>query len=97
MRINAVASKILFSKLMIFVFNVLNFIFLTTSSSTTTLNFSRSAGEVYHLPTSKLSSFILKLFKLVVTLTSLLKFSLSTSAFKEIKSFERLNQFYQLL
>ena len=87
MQINVVESKILFSKLIIFVFNVLNFIFLTTSSSTTTRNFSRSAGEVYHLPTSKLSSFVLKLFKLVVTLTSLLMFSLSTSAFKEINSF----------
>ena len=97
MRINVVESKILFSKLIIFVFNVLNFIFLTTSSSTTTRNFSRSAGEVYHLPTSKLSSFVLKLFKLVVTLTSLLMFSLSTSAFKEINSFEHLSQFYQLL
>ena len=42
---------------------------------------------VFNYPTSNWSTFVFKLFKLVVTLTNLLMSSLSNSAFKAIKSF----------
>ena len=51
------------------------------------LIFFKSTGTVYNLTTSKSSTFVSKLFKLVGTLTNLLMSSLSTSAFKAIKSF----------
>ena len=63
---------------------LLNFAFLMTSFYTTSL---MSTGTVFNLPTSKSSTFIFKLFKLVGTLVSLLLSSLSTAAFKVIKSF----------
>ena len=66
---------------------MLNSVFLTTLSSTTSLNFYKSTGTVFISPTSKLSTFVFKLLKLVRILTSLLMSSLSTSAFKAIKSF----------
>ena len=66
---------------------MLNFVFLITSLSTTSLNFFKSTGTVFSLPTSKSSTFAFKLFKLVRTFTSLLMSSLSTSAFKAMKSF----------
>ena len=67
-----------------FVSSVLSFVFLTTSLSTTSLNFFKSTGTVFHLPTSKLSTFV---FKLIGRLINLLMPNLSTSAFKAIKSF----------
>ena len=82
MLINAVASGILFSKLFIFVFSVLNFVLLTTSLSATSLNSFKSTGAVFNLQISILSSFVYKLFKLDGTLVSLLMSSLPTSAFK---------------
>ena len=63
---------------------LLNFAFLMTSFYTTSL---KSTGTVFNLPTSKSSTFIFKLFKLVGTLVSLLLSSLSTAAFKVIKTF----------
>ena len=66
---------------------MLNFVFLTTWLATTPLNFFKSAGTVFDLPTSKPSAFAIRLFKLVETLASLLMSNLSTSASKEIKSF----------
>ena len=56
---------------------MLNFVFLTTSLSTTSLNFFKSIGTVFNLPTSKSSTFVLKLLKLVGT--SLLVSSLSNT------------------
>ena len=55
--------------------------------STTPINFLRSTGKYFNLPTPKSSTFAYKLFKLVETLVSLLKPTLSTSTFKAIKSF----------
>ena len=52
----------------------------------TCLNFFKSTGTVSNLPTSKSSTFVFKLFKLVEKLVSLLMIILSTSAFKAIKS-----------
>ena len=44
-------------------------------------------GAVFNLPTSKLSTFVFKLFKLVGTFVNLLMTCLSPSAFKAMKSF----------
>ena len=60
--------------------------FFTTSLFTTSLNFFKSSGIVFHLSTSKLPNFLKTLFKPVGTLTNLLMFRLSTSAFKARKS-----------
>ena len=77
-----------FSKFFLnFVFGVLNVLFLTTSLSTISLKFFKSTGTVFKLPKSKSSTFVLRLFKLVGTLTGLLITSLSTSAFKAITYF----------
>ena len=65
---------------------MLNFVFLTTSLSTASLNFFKYKGTI-HLPTSKLSAFAFKLSKEVGALTNLLMSSLSTSTFKAVKSF----------
>ena len=54
---------------------MLNFVFLTTSLSATSLIFFKSTGTVFILPTSKSSTFVFKLLKLVGTLVSLLLFS----------------------
>ena len=51
-----------------FIFGVLNFVFLAISLSTTSRNFLKSAGTVFNLPTSKSSTFVFKLLKLVGTL-----------------------------
>ena len=51
------------------------------------LNYFKSTRTVFSSPTSESSTFVFKLFKLVGTLTSLLMCSLSTSAFKAMKSF----------
>ena len=69
-----VASEILFSKLFTFVFN---FVFLTTALSATSLHFVKYTGTVFSLPTSKSSTFVFKLFKLVGALVSLLLSNLS--------------------
>ena len=69
MRIKVVASASFVPKLFAFVFSVLNFVFLTTPLSTTSLNFFKS---------SKPSTFAFKLFKLFETLANLLMPSLST-------------------
>ena len=66
---------------------MLNFVFLTTSLSTTPLNFFKSIGTVFNLPTSKLSTFAFKLFKIVGIFISFLMSNLPTSAFKAMKSF----------
>ena len=66
---------------------MLNFVFLATLLSTASLNFYNSIGTVFNIPTSKLSTFVFKAFKLVETLSNFLKPSLSTSTFKAIKSF----------
>ena len=66
---------------------MLNFVVITTSLATTSHNFCKSTGTVFNLPSSKSSTFVFKLFKLVGTLTSLLITYLSNSAFKAIKSF----------
>ena len=66
---------------------MLNFVSLTTSLSTTSLNFFKSTGTVFNLSISKSSTFVFKFFKLLGTLTNLLMSSLSTSAFKATKSF----------
>ena len=65
MWINVVASGIFFSKLFTFVSSVLNFAFLTTSLSTTSLKFYKSTGTVFNLPTSRSFIFVFELFKLV--------------------------------
>ena len=59
------ASEIFFSKLFTFVISMLNFVFLTKSLSTTSLNFFKSTGTVFNSPTSELSTLVFKLFKLV--------------------------------
>ena len=66
---------------------MLNFVFLTTSLSTTSLNFIKFTGAVFNLPASKSSTFVFELFKLVGILLCLVMSSLSTSPFKAIKSF----------
>ena len=66
---------------------MLNFVFLTTLLSTASLNFYNSIGTVFNIPTSKLSTFVFKVFKLVETLSIFLRPSMSTSTFKTIKSF----------
>ena len=82
-----VASAIVFSKLFTYVFRVLNFVFLATSLSTTSLVFFNSTGTVFNLPTSKSSTFVSKLFKIVGALKSVLMFSLSLSALQSKKTF----------
>ena len=62
---------------------MLNFVFLTTSLSTTFI-FLKSTGTVFTLPASKSSTFVFKLFNLAGTLTSLGMSNLSTSIFKSI-------------
>ena len=84
MQIKVVASGFFF-QIIYFVFSVLNFLFLTTCLFTTSLNCFNSTGTVFILPTSKSSTFVFKVFKLVETLINLLMSSLSTSAFKPIK------------
>ena len=59
--------------------------FLTTSLSTTLLNFFKTMVAFFNLITSKSSIFVSKLFKIVGTLVSLLMLNLLTSAFKAIK------------
>ena len=81
MWIKVVPLGVLFSKLSTIIFSVLNFVLLTTSSSTTSLNFYKPT--VFNLSTSKASTFVLELSKLVNLLIS----SLWTPAFKAIKSF----------
>ena len=66
MRARVVASGIFLSKLLNFVFSVLNFVSLTTSLSTTSLGFFKSTGTVFNLPKSKSVSFVFKLFKLTI-------------------------------
>ena len=68
MWIREVASGIFLSKLFTFIFGMLNFVFLAISLSTTSRNFLKSAGTVFNLPTSKSSTFVFKLLKLVGTL-----------------------------
>ena len=87
MLIKAVALGIFFSNLFTFVYSMLNLVVLTTSLSTTLLKFFKSAGTVFNWPASKSSTFVLKLLKVVGTLAIILKSSLSTSAYKAIKSF----------
>ena len=58
-------------KVVTFVFSVLNFVFLTTSLSTTSLNFFKSTGTVFNLPRSKSSTFVFRLFRVVGTLVGL--------------------------
>ena len=60
--------------------------FLATFLSTTSLNFFKTTGTVFKLPTSKPSTFVSKLSKLVGTLTNFLISSLPTSALKATKS-----------
>ena len=57
MSIKVVVLGILFSKLFTFAFSVLNFVFLITALSTTSLNFFKSTGTVFDLPASKSFSF----------------------------------------
>ena len=66
---------------------MLNFVFLTKSLYTASLNFFKSIGTVFSLSTSELFTFVFRLFKLVGTLINLLIYILSPSAFKAIKSF----------
>ena len=79
MRINVFGSRIFCSNLVIFVFSVLNFVFLTIPLSTKSLNSFQPIGTAFNSLTSESSTFVFKLFKLVATL--------STSDFKAIKSF----------
>ena len=66
---------------------MLNFVFLTTLLSTTSLNFFKPERTIFNLPRSKSCTFVFKLFKLVGILVSLLVSSLSVPALKAIKSF----------
>ena len=81
MWIKVVPLGVLFSKLSTIIFSVLNFVLLTTSSSTTSLNSYKPT--VFNLSTSKASTFVLELSKLVNLLIS----SLWTPAFKAMKPF----------
>ena len=49
-------------------------------------NFFKSTGTVFDLSTSKSSALVFRLFKLFRILPNLLIYSLSTSAFKAVKS-----------
>ena len=69
-----------------YLYSVLNFVFLTTSLSTASINFFKSTVAVFNLPTCKSFTYVFKLLKLVGTLFSLLMSSLPTSAFKAITS-----------
>ena len=66
---------------------MLNFVFLTTSLSTPPLHFLRSTGTVFNSRTSKSSTFVFRLFRLVERLVGSSMSSLSTSASKAIKPF----------
>ena len=66
---------------------MLNFVFLTTSLFATSFTFVKSTGTAFILLTSKSSTFVFKVFKLVGALTNLAMPNLPTSAFKAIKSF----------
>ena len=79
-----VAPGILFYELFTFVLSVLNFVFLTTSLSTTSLIFFQVYRNSFEFTNS---TFVFKLFKLVGTLTNLAISNLSASIFKAIKSF----------
>ena len=87
MLIKVVSSGIFFSKLFTFAFSAMNFLFLTTLLSTTSLNFFEPTGTIFNLPTSKSSTFLFELLKLLGTLVSLLMSILSTLTFKPVKSF----------
>ena len=83
----AVASGLILPSLFTFVFSLLNFVLLTTSSFTTLLNFFKSIGTVLNLSTFKLSTFVFKLNQTSWNINlNLLMSSLSTPAFKAIKS-----------
>ena len=60
-----VPLRVFCPKLHSFVFGVLNFVFLATSLSGTSFSVFKSRETVFNLPTSKLSSFVFKLSKLV--------------------------------
>ena len=77
---------ILFSKLFISLYYLLNLVFLATSLLTASFNFFKSIGTVFSLSAFKSSAFVFKLFKPVGILTNLLRSSLSSSVFKAIKS-----------
>ena len=66
---------------------MLNFVFLTTWLSTTSLNFFNFIVTVFHSSRLKLSTSIVRLFKLDGTLISLAMFSLSTSVSTAINPF----------
>ena len=87
MCIKEVASRFSFSELLTFVLSVLSFVFLTSSLSPTSSYFFKSTGLVFNLPTSKSSTIVFKLIKLVGTLVGLLISSFSNSAVKAAKSF----------
>ena len=72
---------------LLFIFSVLIFSFSKTLLSTVSLNVFKSTGSVFNFPISKSSTFVLKLFRLVGTLTSLIISYLSTSDFIAIKCF----------
>ena len=74
------------SNLFAFILSVLIFGFFETFLLTTFLIFLEVLRTLVTLLTSKLSTFVIKLFKLVGKLIYLATFSLSTSAFKVIKT-----------
>ena len=63
--------------------SVLNFVFLITCLSTTSLNLFKCTETVFNLAISQPSTFFFKLFKLIGTLTNLSMSGLSISAFNE--------------
>ena len=85
MWIKVVASGIFLSNLFAFVFSVLNFLFWTTVLFTTSLFYS-NLQEPFSTYQHVNHPLLLKLFMVVETLTNLLMSSLSTLAFKSIKS-----------
>ena len=87
MSIKVVASRTFLFSLFTFAFSLLLTVFSITSLFTEWLNFLKHIRTICNSPTSKTSTFVFQLFKLVGTLTNLLMSSLSVSAFNAIKHF----------
>ena len=83
--IYVVLPRIFISKLFTFLFSVLNFVILTTSLSTTSLNLFKATGTVFNLPTSKSFTFVFKLFKIIIQI-------IQVTLFQQL-----INQMYQHL
>ena len=80
MWMNVIVWGILLSNLFTSVFSVLKFVFLRTLLSTTLLNFFGTTEVVFSLLTSKVCTFVFKLFKLIFYLLFLKQYFLAAKS-----------------